>query len=81
MSETEDLLKQMQQAIEETLPGAEVEVRPSQPGHFEIRVKSEQFSGKSRVQQQQMVYGAIGPFMKGGDAPVHAIDRLETLTS
>ena len=35
---------------------------------------------KSPVQRQQMVYGAIAPFMSGDTAPVHAIDRMETRT-
>ena len=36
--------------------------------------------GSSRVKQQQLVYGAIAPLMRGDDAPVHAIDRMVTRT-
>ncbi|MFN8642351.1 MAG: hypothetical protein U0802_12110 [Candidatus Binatia bacterium] len=36
------------------------------------------FAAKSRVQQQQLVYGAIRQLMAGDAAPVHAIDRLTT---
>lgn len=31
------------------------------------------------VEQQQMVYAAIAHLMKGADAPVHAIDRMQTI--
>jgi len=48
------------------------------PGHFTIVVASEAFAGRSLVQQQQLVYGAIAPLMAGDAAPVHAIDRLVT---
>lgn len=72
---------QMQQAIEAAIPGAQVEVTASSPGHFEIKVASAAFAGKSMVQQQQMVYGAIKDLMAGDNAPVHAIDRLRTTAS
>jgi hypothetical protein len=32
------------------------------------------------VKQQQLVYGAIAPLLRGDDAPVHAIDRMVTRT-
>jgi acid stress-induced BolA-like protein IbaG/YrbA len=75
-----DLVSDLQRSIEETIPGARVEVTPASPGHFEIRVVSEMFADRSRVQQQQLVYGAIAHLMKGDAAPVHAIDRLQTET-
>ena len=68
----------MRKAIESALPGARVEVAAGSPRHFEISVVSAAFEGKSMVQQQQLVYGAIADLMKGDDAPVHAIDRLRT---
>ena len=71
----------LRQAIETTIPGARVEVTPTSQAHFEIQVTSEVFAGKSMVQQQQLVYGAIKELMQGDDAPVHAIDRLRTATS
>ena len=75
-----DLLADLQRSIEAAIPGARVEVNPASPGHFEIRVVSEVFADRSRVQQQQLVYGAIAHLMKGDAAPVHAIDRLLTET-
>jgi len=73
---TETLLKE---AIEGAIPGAEVEVTAGGAGHFELRVRSAAFAGQSRVDQQRSVYAAIGHLMKGETAPVHAIDRLETV--
>jgi stress-induced morphogen len=66
-------------AIERAIPGARAQVTATSPGHFEIRVASAAFAGKSRVQQQQLVYGAIAHLMKGDAPPVHAIDRLVIL--
>jgi acid stress-induced BolA-like protein IbaG/YrbA len=74
-----DLCTALRSAIERALPGAQVEVAAGSPGHFQIRVTSERFAGKSMVQQQQLVYAAITHLMNGADAPVHAIDRMQTL--
>jgi len=49
-------------------------------GHFEIDVTSEAFEGKRLLDKQRLVYGAIAHLMQGDDAPVHAIDRLDTHT-
>jgi stress-induced morphogen len=71
----------LRESILAALPDATVEVTPGSPGHFALRVVSPAFAGKSMVQQQQLVYGAIAPLMKGDGAPVHAIDRLQTSVS
>jgi stress-induced morphogen len=68
----------MREAIEGAIPNARVEVTATGPGHFAVHVVSLAFQGKSRVQQQQMVYSAIADLMHGDNAPVHAIDRLQT---
>jgi acid stress-induced BolA-like protein IbaG/YrbA len=65
-------------AILETIPEAEVDVSGS-GGHFTIRVVSSAFEGKSMLQKQRLVMRAVAPFMSGDDAPVHAIDNLQTL--
>ena len=44
--------------------------------HWEAVIVSEAFSGKSRIQQHQMVYAALGELMAG---PVHAL-TLKTYT-
>jgi acid stress-induced BolA-like protein IbaG/YrbA len=69
---------QLRKALEGAFPGDAVDVKPGGAGHFEIRVVSRQFDGKSRVQQQQLVYKAIGHLLAGDAAPVHAIDRMDT---
>lgn len=76
-----DISITLREAIAAAIPGAAVEVNPGDPGHFTIRVVSNAFEGKSMVQQQQLVYGAIADLMKGDGAPVHAIDRLQTAVS
>lgn len=68
----------MQSSIAEAIPDGQIDVTAVSPGHFEISVTSPVFADKSRVQQQQLVYGAIAHLMKGDAAPVHAIDRLVT---
>ena len=65
--------------IEETIQGAKAEVSGS-GGHYEIRVESKAFAEKSTLEKQRMVYTAITPLMSGENAPVHAVDRLETVT-
>ena len=74
----DSVVADLRAAIESAIAGAKVEVAASNPGHFEISVTSEAFAGRSRVQQQQLVYGAIAHLMKGDAAPVHAIDRMQT---
>jgi stress-induced morphogen len=44
--------------------------------HWEAVIVSEAFSGKSRIQQHQMVYAALGELMAG---PIHAL-ALKTYT-
>ena len=73
-----DLCAEMRLAIERAVPGATAEVLAGSPGHFQIRVTAGAFAGKSLVEQQQLVYAAIAHLMRGADAPVHAIDRLQT---
>ena len=69
----------LRKALESAFPGAEIEVSSASPGHFELRVVSKAFEGMTRVQQQQLVYKAITHLMSGDAAPVHAIDRMQTL--
>jgi acid stress-induced BolA-like protein IbaG/YrbA len=79
MSSADEVSGAARQAIEAAIPGAKVEVTPSSPGHYEISVTSSVFAGKSKVQQQQLVYRAIFDLMRGEGAPIHAIDRLQTI--
>ncbi len=77
---SDDVCAALRQKIADAIDDAQVMVRANSPGHFEIEVTSKAFAGTSRVQQQQLVYGAIKDLMAGNDAPVHAIDRLVTKT-
>jgi stress-induced morphogen len=43
-------------------------------------VTSPVFAGKSMLESQRLVYGAIAHLMAGDQAPVHAIDSLKTRT-
>jgi len=72
-----NVIEQMKSTIEAAIDCEEVEIQSGSPGHFAIRVVSAAFTGKNRVKQQQLVYGAIADLMKGDAAPVHAVDRLE----
>lgn len=79
-SNPEKVVEDLREAIANALPESEIAVRATGAGHFEIRVVSRTFEGISRVAQQQAVYSAIAHLMKGDSAPVHAIDKLETLS-
>ncbi len=75
-----DIAKQMHERIAQAIPGATIDIEAAGPGHFEITVTSEAFEGKSRIQQQQLVYSAITELMAGAAPPVHAVDQLRCLT-
>ena len=77
-SQPDATARRLREAIERAIPGARVQVQAAGPGHFALEVASESFAGQSRVVQQQRVYAAIAPLLKGDAAPVHAIDRLST---
>jgi len=77
-SQPQEIAEDLRRAILAAIPGADVHVDAMSAGHYEIRVVSDVFESKSRVGQQQLVYGAIAHLMKGDAAPVHAIDRLQT---
>jgi acid stress-induced BolA-like protein IbaG/YrbA len=64
-------------AIASKLPGARVEVTGG-GGHYSIDVRHADFTGKSMLASQRLVYGAIAHLMAGDRAPVHAVDRLTT---
>ena len=55
----------IERLIRESLPNARVEIEDlrGDGDHYAARVVSESFRGKSRVQQHQMVYRALGGSM------------------
>ena len=73
------IIEQICEAIEKEMPGAQAEVTGSD-GHYSVMVTSETFAGKGMLDNHRVVYAAIAHLMSGADAPVHAIDRLKTLT-
>jgi len=69
----------LREAIERQIPNSQAEVSGG-GGHFSIEVTSPAFAGKSMLESQRLVYGAITHLMKGDMAPVHAVDSLKTRT-
>ena len=61
-----------------SFPDAEVEVADltGTKDHYQARIVSQGFAGKSPIEQHQMVYAALGEAMKG---PIHAL-ALKTYT-
>ena len=48
---------------------------PAGESHFNLRIESPAFTGKSRVERQRMIYAALGDLM---DARVHALSIKAT---
>lgn len=67
---------EIKRLIEGGLPGAQVEVQGDDERHFEARVVAREFTGKSMVQQHQMVYRILGDKM---NTAIHALS-LKTLS-
>jgi len=65
--------------IKEKIPDATVEVQGG-GGHFSIVVVSTVFAGKSMLESQRLVLGAIKHLINGAMPPVHAVDSLITRT-
>jgi stress-induced morphogen len=67
----------IEKAIQNAIQDAQVEVKGG-GGHFQISVRSPLFQGKSKIQSHRLVLSAIKHLMSGDQAPVHAIDSLQT---
>jgi acid stress-induced BolA-like protein IbaG/YrbA len=65
--------------IKAKLPDATVEVSGGS-GHWNIVVVSTGFAGKSMLESQRLVLGAIKHLINGANPPVHAVDSLVTKT-
>ena len=70
--------KEIESLIKARFPDAEVTIRDlaGDGDHYAATVKTEAFRGKSRVQQHQLVYAALGGRM-GGPLGVREIAVLE----
>jgi len=66
-------------SIKEVMPDAAVEVSGG-GGHWRIGVVSTAFAGKSMLEQQRLVLGAIKHMINGANPPIHAVDSLTTKT-
>ena len=64
--------EELQQRIEQSLPGARVEVEDLTGGgdHFRAEVESDRFAGLSRIEQHKLVYDVFGADVGG---PIHAL--------
>jgi stress-induced morphogen len=64
--------KTLESLLLAAFPGAQVEVTDltGTQDHFQALVVTPAFEGKSRIEQHQMVYAALGDLMKG---EVHAL--------
>jgi len=67
----------IKELIEAQLPGAQVSVEGDDGVHFAATVIYTGFEGKSRVEQQQMVYAALATHITSGN--IHALS-LKTYT-
>ena len=58
--------------IKELMPSAKVKAYDYTGGgdHWQLTVEAEEFKGLTMVEQHQMVYKALGDWMKG---PIHAL--------
>jgi len=63
----------LKRRIEQGVPEAEVEIRDltGTGDHFEARVVSPAFAGKSLVEQHQLVYAPLSDLLKTGE--LHAL--------
>ncbi len=68
---------QVEAMIKSEMPDAQVTAISPDGEHFEVTVISPQFAGKRRVQQHQMVYGAVKQAM--ATEAIHALS-LNTFT-
>ena len=69
MVEAETLAERIRQAVGEVSHIVVTDLTGTKD-HWEAVIVSAAFSGKSRIQQHQMVYAALGELMAG---PVHAL--------
>lgn len=63
----------LKQKLAEAFPGAvrlELEDLTGTKDHYKAVIVAPQFAGKTRIEQHQLVYAALGDLMKG---PVHAL--------
>lgn len=62
----------MEKLLLESFPEAQIMVHDltGSGDHFDLRIAAREFVGKTKLQQHQMVYSALGSAL---DGPIHAI--------
>ena len=78
--DSQKIISEIEKRIKENLKVISLKVTGSS-SHYTIRVVSPDFEGKNSVSRQRMVFSALGDLIMGANAPIHAIDFMETLTS
>ena len=68
--------EEIKERIQKEIPDARVEAATDDRVHYQVEVVSDAFSGKSMVEQHQMVYRALGDAM---EEAIHALG-LKTST-
>lgn len=65
--------EEIEQRLHEKFPDCDALVEDLTGGmnHFEVRIASKAFAGKSRIDQQRLVMDALAPELKTGE--VHAL--------
>jgi len=65
--------EKVKERISTALPGSEVEVKDltGTGDHFEARVVSQEFDGKSMIDQHKLVYAPLQDWLKSGE--LHAL--------
>lgn len=76
---TQDTLDEIHKRVSAAIPGAIIQANGG-GGHYTISVVSAQFEGLRTLARKRLVYSAITELMTGSDAPIHAVDRLDTKT-
>ncbi len=68
----------VQELLLAAFPGADIELvdLTGTKDHYQARIVSTAFAGKSLIEQHKLVYGALGEAMNG---PIHAL-ALKTYT-
>ena len=57
--------------LTDAFPDSEISVQGDDGHHFEAKIISKLFAGKSRVEQQRLVYAVLEPYIASGE--LHAI--------
>lgn len=75
----QDTIEAIKARVKAAIPDCDVQAGGG-GGHFTIAVTSASFEGLNTLKKKRMVYAAITDLMAGDDAPIHAVDRLDTFT-